>query len=250
MTKRFALTFRESTIHGIPQMLKSKSLVLKLLWLILVVVSVSYGSLVIYQQISFFFSYFVVSLTRVNYVKSIDMPVITICNLNPFATKYSREFITQMDLQNKSQPFGNSNSSSVFEYLNTKYFVASKVWSSLDGSTRKRFGLSLNQSLISCVFNWADCALEQDFEEFYDPLYGNCFRYNFDRSKTVSFSGSMYGLQFQLLSNPMESDNSLFSMYSGFTVYFTEQTNINTLLTDGVKVGWPTLYIINIIRDL
>jgi hypothetical protein len=46
----------------------------------------------------------------------------------------------------------------------------------------------------------------------------------------------MNGLRFQLVSNPMESNNSLLTMFTGFTVYVTENSNINTQYTDGVNV--------------
>jgi hypothetical protein len=231
--RRAKQALTDTTIHGIKPLIKSEHHLLKIVWISLMLFSISYSSYLMIQEVFAFLTYPVVSLTRVEYVQTIDLPIITICNLNPFATKYARE--TVLTLQN-NQLFDKSNDSRILKYVNAKYYVPLNAWTNINESKSKMFGLSLNQSLISCIFDWEECSLDQDFFEFYDPFYGNCFRYNFKMNKKVAFSGSMYGLQLQLASNQMESQNSLLSIYSGFTVYISDHSSINTLFTDGVKI--------------
>ncbi len=185
------------------------------MWVLLLLGSLGYGSYVVYKEVDSFSSYPVVSLTRINYVKSIDFPQVIVCNLNPFANEFAKTSV--LTLLN-GQLYEESNRSKTENFHNARYYSAMSAIT-LNDSTLRKFGLRLNETLISCIFSWSDCSLDQDFVEFYNPYYGNCFRYNFKKSKKVSFSGSLYGLRLQLVSNPMESQNSLLSMYSGFTVY-------------------------------
>ncbi len=110
-------TLQTSTIHGVSQLLKSKRFSLKLMWTSLLLTSLTYSSYLVYQNVSLFKSYPVVSLTRVNYMDSIDLPIITICNLNPFASTYSKQVV--MELQN-NQLFDNSNSSETLKYQDAR----------------------------------------------------------------------------------------------------------------------------------
>jgi hypothetical protein len=176
----------ESTVHGIPHMIKSNNFLLKTMWLVLCSCSLVYGSYAIYQEVNTFLNYPVISLTRVQYVQSLNLPILTICSLNPFATKYAKETILTMQ-NNSVVQF--SKGSPIFSYMNAQFFASMNTWANVNESSRKKFGMSLKESVLSCVFNWEECDLDRDFKEFYDPFNGNCFRYNFDRSKVVSFSG-------------------------------------------------------------
>jgi hypothetical protein len=162
-------TFGESTIHGLRNTLKSESYLLKTTWVVLVLISVIYGSYMICLEVNSYIRYPVVSLTRVNYVNSINLPVITVCNLNPFATKTAKQ--TVLELQ-KGQLLDNSNDPPTLKYLNARYYASSNALISLNESTKKQFGLTLNETIISCVFNFESCSWEEDFTEFYDPFYG------------------------------------------------------------------------------
>ena len=72
-------------------------------------------------------------------------------------------------------------------------------------SIRSQLGYSLKQIIISCIFNNKDCDLENDFVHYYDQMYGNCFKYNADKSKMISQSGSMNGLQLELFTESASS---------------------------------------------
>jgi hypothetical protein len=176
----------DSTIHGITQVIKTTNTLLRLTWLTLILSSIAYVSWSTYLELVSYRSYPVVSLYRVNFVNSLDLPIITICNLNPFATQNAKNAV--LALKNDSV-FDDSISSQVFRYFSAQYYVSSNAWANLNASDKNQFGLSLKKTMLSCVFNFIECDLENDFIEFYDPFYGNCFRYNYDASKRSAFSG-------------------------------------------------------------
>jgi hypothetical protein len=83
----------------------------------------------------------------------------------------------------------------------------------------------------------------QDFISYYDPFLGNCFKFNADRTKKVSHSGSLHGLRLQLFSDRIDQTNSLLAQDSGFTIFITDQNaTINTFYLSGVNapVGFTT----------
>jgi hypothetical protein len=227
---------KESTIHGLPHILKSKNYALKTLWMVLMLVSFCYGSYLIIQEVNSYLAHPVNSLTRVNCGKSVDLPIITVCNMNPFATEFAKNSVSELEQNHLFDNSTNSTSTNILNYLIGSYYASGNAWEKLNETSRKKFGLSFNQTIISCIFNWADCTNDAEFEEFYDIFYGNCLRFNREMTKKVIFSGSMNGLKLQLLSNSLDGNNSLFSMYTGFTIYISDQPRINSFFTDGIKV--------------
>jgi hypothetical protein len=82
--------------------------------------------------------------------------------------------------------------------------------STLNYTTRKQLGFTIEDMLVSCYFDYEPCKAD-DFNYFYHELYGNCYSFNsgidmFGSKKSildVSLSGSMYGLTLELyLGNP------------------------------------------------
>ena len=48
----------------------------------------------------------------------------------------------------------------------------------LTDSQRKWLGWDLKQVVIKCKFNGVDCDINNDFEWYFSPQYGNCFEFN------------------------------------------------------------------------
>jgi hypothetical protein len=64
-----------------------------------------------------------------------------------------------------------------------------------------RLGYSLDEMLISCTFNMVSCNSD-DFELFYDIIYGDCYTFNGRNSKTVkaaSRPGTINGLVMEVI---------------------------------------------------
>lgn len=84
-------------------------------------------------------------------------------------------------------------------------------------------GFLSQQSLIKCKFNLQNCN-ESDFSVFYDPYYGNCYKFNggvnnVGKKIDVLYSkeaGKFYALQIELFSDDLN--------VSGLHVYIHNQT--------------------------
>ena len=59
--------------------------------------------------------------------------------------------------------------------------------------------ISLSQGkdelILKCSFNQHDCDIENDFKLHYDQTYGNCYTFNWNRTKAVTAhrAGANYG---------------------------------------------------------
>uniref|UniRef100_A0A914VEX6 Uncharacterized protein n=1 Tax=Plectus sambesii TaxID=2011161 RepID=A0A914VEX6_9BILA len=65
---------------------------------------------------------------------------------------------------------------------------------------------TMEEFVLKCSFNQKDCDIENDFKLHYDQTYGNCFTFNWNRSKTIiaSRAGANYGLRVLLYANISE----------------------------------------------
>lgn len=66
-----------------------------------------------------------------------------------------------------------------------------------DGAKRD-LGYRANEMFLYCTFNGDNCNLQNDFWEFYNPTYGNCFTFNSDKvsnqtSRFTSNAGPQFG---------------------------------------------------------
>ena len=79
------------------------------------------------------------------------------------------------------------------------------------GFRKERLSYSLNDSLISCYFNWISCS-SNNFTTFFEPVYGNCFTFN---SNLMNMSGEAYGLRLEMYVGCYERLNLLNAYYGG-----------------------------------
>uniref|UniRef100_A0A0K0FBV5 Degenerin-like protein unc-105 (projected from Caenorhabditis elegans ortholog unc-105) n=1 Tax=Strongyloides venezuelensis TaxID=75913 RepID=A0A0K0FBV5_STRVS len=65
---------------------------------------------------------------------------------------------------------------------------------------------TMSELILKCSFNQRDCDFKKDFKLHYDATYGNCYTFNWDRSKNVSANraGANYGLRLLLFANISE----------------------------------------------
>jgi len=99
------------------------------------------------------------------------------------------------------------------------------------------------KNFIKCKFNLKDCTVK-NFTMFYDPYYGNCYKFNGD-SKNLLYSkeaGKFYAFQIEMF-----FDNPHFN---GLHLYIHNQS-INPSPVEGIDVssGFETNVILNRILD-
>lgn len=132
----------------------------------------------------------------------------------------------------------------------------------ISDETRKSMGYSFDQFFVSCMYAMNDCEREgkymcinlarnlkqifvKDWNEYYDPKYGNCFTFNSryysngsERVlKRVSQTGTMSGLMLQLFVPELDDPNSL-SMGISAQLFINNQTMlVNSAVGYKVSVG-------------
>jgi len=205
MKKEIILVLKElladSTVHGIPRLVRSKSFLSKLVWLAFFIISCCYCVYLIFETIFDFFEYnTIISFDNYPEVPSL-FPAITICNLNPFQSESSLEIVQKIQ-SNNTQINGFSK--------NLKFLFVLDKFSMLNDSEKKKMADPFNETLISCRINNYNCTAD-DFQWKFVHNYGNCYRFNsgtnyFGRNtelKHISKQGKANGLSIELfIGNP------------------------------------------------
>lgn len=170
----------ESTTHGLPQIAKRTNWIIRAMWVVCFLTSAIVCTYMISISIMTFFAYETVTKAQRVYVTKTEFPSISICNLNPFTTNKSYEFVRTV--LEDSGFIDNSTEilNSLFENtlrtlkLRSVMFVFSN---NLTDEQKKSLGYDLKDTLISCTFNIDDCSAN-DFEWYFDLQYGNCYKFN------------------------------------------------------------------------
>lgn len=167
----------KTTGHGLPQLVSSKRLYQKIIWLVFILISFSLCSFMITKSIVRYLEHDVTTRIRVEHQENIVFPAISFCNLNPFLsysayrylrdyyeTKYNYSFEFYTDLSYRIQ------SGQVMD--ETDWLLYQTYDPNFNMSIRKSFGYEVETMIHLCKFNWENCDLN-DFEWYYNPLYGN-----------------------------------------------------------------------------
>ena len=201
--------FAESTLHGIPRLLKSKSFLSKLMWALCFLVSIGFCIYMIALSIDDFLEFDTVVDIAYNSEMPTALPVITICNLNQFQT-------------NSSIQFANKKEFSDFENFLKRYALFDSMIE-LNESLRQSFSYDLNETLLSCHFNSLNCT-SADFITVSIPFNGKCFSFSYD-SEHVKLSnriGKLNGFSIELFGgDPKSIPNFIFS--PGFKVFISKK---------------------------
>lgn len=97
-----------STVHGLPNVFRTSNKLMKIMWLLCFTASFSVCSYLIIANIIRYFEYRVKTSIGNIYEYPIKFPAVSICNINPFVTEFSKKFI-----QDK---FGDSDVDSIEDF--------------------------------------------------------------------------------------------------------------------------------------
>jgi hypothetical protein len=232
--------------HGIANIARSKSRLLRLIWLLAFLASLGYC----FYQISLTLIYYqrhqvITKYSLINEAPAI-YPAVSICNLNPFDGYLAQDPID--DLLNERN-FSINNYKLVIDYLDS---VTNQFKSTFQArAANETFNLYLNgfylsQMLLSCKFQGQPCS-QQDFSYFYDYNYGNCYRFNGGgtdesnnnqpvRLKKTKTSGWMNGLRLEMYTGDRVLQQQ-FTFKTGIRVIVHNQSVQPFPLEDGIDVS-------------
>ncbi|XP_010626271.1 acid-sensing ion channel 5 isoform X1 [Fukomys damarensis] len=201
--RKFNHDFAISTsFHGVHNIVRKQSNVRKVIWLAVMLGSVSILAWQIYSRLVNYFTWPTTTSIEVQYVEKIEFPAVTFCNLNRFKTDAVARFgiiYFLWDLVSKvfhaQEISANStDSQQAIDFLSTNqnFSITEFV---------KNHGFYLNSStLLACEFFGMPCGPE-DFKHIFTE-YGNCFTFNHGETiqgkKKVSVSGRGLNLVFNV----------------------------------------------------
>lgn len=231
---------QDSSSHGIPRILKSRTWFTKLMWIFSFLASATYCAFLIKITISDYLKHdFITRIEQFNEIPAL-FPTVTICNLNTFQTNKSLEFIDKHI---------NKNSTDTATLL-----LLSEIFL-LNDSTKQSFSYPLNESLIKCRFNGIPCS-SYNFEWIFYSFLGNCFSFNSGKDalgnsqtmKKISRAGTLNGLHLELFVGFPDLIPE-FNRNSGYHIMINNHT-IKPLFNELIDVAPGTETNININRVL
>ena len=189
-------------------------------WLIVLLVSsIATFGLITFNVVNFL-NYEVVSQTVIINENPTEFPTITICDNNPFTTKYGEELIANVT---------NDNLNITNIFINKLYLSQLRASNpSYGDESRKLLGFKSN--LIGPTF-FNGVKIIYDFRWYWSFSYGNCFQFNsgFNNSNQnidlirVSREGINNGLLVGIF--PLTNQNSYFSSFSTGMVLFVHNNS-------------------------
>ncbi|RNA35576.1 acid-sensing ion channel 1 isoform X2 [Brachionus plicatilis] len=160
-----------SSIHAIPNILRTKTSISRILWSIAFIVSFS---ACVYQVVMLIVNFFEFkTIVRMELVQSFDeeFPAVTFCNLNPFDFSLKENQAKMSEFLNESMAHGNEN------YLKM-------IKCNLNNSLSNLEGFSIEKMLILCQYDSEECNVD-DFVQFeHITIFGRCYTFNSGRNSS------------------------------------------------------------------
>jgi hypothetical protein len=186
LTTAFVDYLEKSSIHDLNSIRIAKNNFLRLIWIISILISASLCGYSIIKSINDYLSFEVMTKIReINEVKSI-FPTISICNRNIFTNEYGYNYLKNYsEKNNETDTFYNPT----MEIIRSNEFVhraaANYMKDEKLKEKRKLIDYPIKDILLSCRFNLRECD-DNDFEWVYHYKYGNCYKFNSEKSASIS----------------------------------------------------------------
>ena len=252
-----------SSAHGLPNIFKSKTIFLKIIWTLFFLFFFCYCSISIIRTINSYLNWEFV--TKIEVIREIptEFPAVTICNLNIYGTEFAKNIVDNI-VKEKKNNLSFSNISEAFYNSDQVFFLFQQTVMSTNftDENRKNLSLPLEDFLIHCRYGFEICDTDK-FDWFYDKFYGNCFTLNNGHNSkgknipiyNVSQGGAFKGLQMLLyLGNQSDipelvrssgvhvfvhNRSVLPNSFEGVDASSGEQTNIITSRLFDSKLEYP-----------
>lgn len=230
-----------STAHGIPNMIRLESRILKIIWFVCFLASLSYCAYTIVSIIITYLQFDVLINQEVVSKSPVDFPAVTVCNLNAFDKRNAQKFINQTLAKNNI-----SYVSDVTKIDMSPTLVNNLIKASIIGNknfTKKDYvnlGFTIDYMLLTCYFNNIPCN-SSDFVWRYDYDYTNCYTFNsgYDMNgnpvpiKQVNEAGSDRSLKLELFIGD-DATQSQYMLNSGARVVVHNQTITPIINSEGI----------------
>ena len=191
-----------SSCHGIPNITRTNSIIIRLVWTIAFIISFVYSILSVVQMGIEYLNFDIVVNMELIQDFNIDFPAVTICNNNPI------DFTHKNSIKSIEDYFYSitNTKANFFSFKNgNESLTCNQDYRKLARSSFKNFGFSLDKMLINCVYDDKMCSRD-DFSAANSTVSGKCYTFNSDKSQNRSSipvrklkrNGLQNGLKLQL----------------------------------------------------
>jgi hypothetical protein len=172
--------FSNSTSHSLPKIIKSKFLLIKFIWIVSSILSISFCSYTITSTVNEYLKHDVVSNIRVHTEIEADYPAILFCNRNPIVKEEGRQmFLNYLKQMNVTDYEENLELNKNLGYIGDMFEkTMTYIFTNLTNEQKKKMGYSIEEMVLFCQFNYVECEDYSEFVWFYDAEYGNCYKFN------------------------------------------------------------------------
>ncbi|CAF0880179.1 unnamed protein product [Brachionus calyciflorus] len=234
MSKKLSSVIEESllssTSHGIPNIIRSDKLAIRLMWIFFTVVSTGLCSYMIVQSIMNYFSFETTSKIQIHTEKSSILPAITICNSNFFTSEYSAQFIKNFtnDIKSNSNYFNYDQYYKLFQIVTSSEELLSQSY---------KFGDSFEKLILNCKLITVDCTNREYWNYYYHQLYGNCYQINTKKENLIRVSRTGWNNALKIILNISVADGLEFLYPSVGAYIMIHNQTTSPLSTDAFAVS-------------
>ena len=243
-------TLYNSASQALIKIIETPYFSLKIFLTICLITSSGLCSYLVIELILSYLSFGVSTTTRTLYETPALFPKLTICNINPFTTKYAMEFLKEInkelnpniDIFNQTQ-MNSFNFSYRTQLISNIKLTGRNRMNALNEREKKLLSHSLKDLMQLCFYNGQICSYT-NFTWYFDLSYGNCWQIKIGE---FSFPGETYGLQIHLYVNVNENLTSFISYDTngglGALIRIDNSSYLTSYLPgDGIKIpaGYAT----------
>jgi hypothetical protein len=175
--KRIVDLVEASSIHGLPNIARTPSILIKIIWSLAFLASFSYAIISIFNVINDYLSYSVVVNMELVQDYSQEFPQVTLCNNNPV------DFSNDEAVRTIERFLSNITNTSD-NYFSFKSQTITNSEPACDPSLRQllqrsfyQFNFTLDKMLIKCLYDEKPCT-KDDFYPTRSGLFGVCYSFN------------------------------------------------------------------------
>jgi hypothetical protein len=178
LKNKLVLLLSSSTNHMISKSFSKKRKTLRVIWTVFGLLSAASCIFLIRETVLEYLEFKVSTLYRFYNERELQLPAITLCNVNRFTTKeaanYLKQYLNKTSLNELS-----------YDELVKLLPTTSHIMNNLTEENKKSLGYSFNDFVLKCELNFLPCT-DAHFDWYFDRNLGNCFQFNADRSANAS----------------------------------------------------------------
>ena len=185
--QKLASLVETSSWHALPNIVRTKTLLIRIMWMICFLISFAYCSYITVLNVLDYFAFNVlVNIQMVDDYES-EFPAVSICNLNSidFSVESTRKAIDNYLQTNVGLRNGSYLSDEVTNSTLNSAFCKKSVADAIRRIPNfNSYGFTIEKMLISCSYDNKPCSMS-DFVVFNDSLFGTCIKFNTGKNRIL-----------------------------------------------------------------